>query len=93
MDQRLSLCALELAYGRDTASSGPLYESMRIEGGAVRLRFLHAEGGLSSIGGGKLTGFAIAGADNPVFSLTNGAGLPALRQGNTSVSAPIVSLR
>ncbi|MDB5105870.1 MAG: Sialic acid-specific 9-O-acetylesterase [Fibrobacteres bacterium] len=110
--KRLSLCALGLAYGRaDVTYSGPLYESMKVEGGVIRLRFRFAESGLMAQGGGKLAGFSIAGADrkwvwadavargdtvivssaqvpapvevryawadNPVFNLQNGAGLPA----------------
>jgi sialate O-acetylesterase len=109
---RLSLCALAAAYGRSgIAYSGPMYSSMEIEGNRVRLHFRFAEGGLASLNGGKLEGFAIAGADgrfvwadaiasgdtivvsspqvaspvevryawadNPVFGLRNGAGLPA----------------
>lgn len=62
--QRLSLVARHVAYGENIASSGPLYQSHKIEGGAIRLTFAHVDGGLKVRGGDKLTGFAIAGADH-----------------------------
>lgn len=62
--QRLSLVARRVAYGENIASSGPLYQSHKIEDGAIRLTFAHADGGLKARDGGKLTGFAIAGADH-----------------------------
>ena len=61
--KRLALSALAVAYGRDVAYSGPVYTSMRIEGGSIRLSFSHVLGGLVARGGGKLTGFTLAGAD------------------------------
>ncbi len=62
--KRLALPALALLYGQSNLVwSGPLYKSMRIQGNTVRLGFGYAEG-LMAKGGGKLTGFAIAGADN-----------------------------
>lgn len=61
---RLSRAALATVYGRsEVAHSGPLFESMRIEGKTVRLRFRYAEGGLLAAGGGKPEGFTLAGAD------------------------------
>lgn len=62
--ERLSLVARRVAYGENIVSSGPLCQSHKIEGGAIRLTFAHADGGLKARGGGKLTGFAIAGADH-----------------------------
>lgn len=62
--ERLSLVARRVAYGENIASSGPLYQSYKIEGGAIRLTFAHADGGLKACDGGKLMGFAIAGADH-----------------------------
>ena len=38
-------------------------DSMKVEGDKIRLSFKHLGGGLVAEGGGKLTGFAIAGAD------------------------------
>lgn len=42
--------------------SGPWYRSVAVEKGALRLSFEHAEG-MRAAEGGKITGFAIAGAD------------------------------
>ncbi len=61
--RRLALAALALAYGGKKEYSGPTYRDMIIEGNRVRLRFDHVGGGLVAKGGGKLTGFAVAGAD------------------------------
>lgn len=60
--KRLALVALEKTYGRTIESSGPRYDSMKIEGAAIRVRFTHAQG--LSAKGGPLQRFAIAGADN-----------------------------
>jgi sialate O-acetylesterase len=60
---RLALAARAEVYGEAIESSGPLYASMTVEGGALRLRFRHAGGGLVAQRGGPLRGFAVAGAD------------------------------
>ncbi len=44
--QRLALIALANTYGRDIEYSGPVYQSMAIEGNKVRIRFTHLGGGL-----------------------------------------------
>jgi sialate O-acetylesterase len=44
---RLALAAEGIAYGRDVVYSGPLYESMAVEGSRIRLRFRYADGGLA----------------------------------------------
>jgi len=60
---RLALPALANVHGfKDLVFSGPLYHSSRVEGGAIRIQFSHVGGGLVTRGG-KLQGFAIAGAD------------------------------
>jgi sialate O-acetylesterase len=60
--RRLALAARALVYGESIPYSGPIYASMSVEGGAVRLRFKHTEGGLTAAGGTPI-GFAVAGAD------------------------------
>lgn len=60
--RRLALIALAKVYGRDVVHSGPLYQGMEIEDGAIRLYFDHIGGGLVARGG-ELKGFAIAGDD------------------------------
>ncbi len=62
--RRLALAALEIAYGKKGASSGPVYRAMKEDGGAIRLSFDHADGGLVlKPGEGGVSGFAIAGED------------------------------
>ena len=58
--KRLGLAARATVYGEKVEFSGPIYDSMKVEGDVVRLRFTHAQGGLS-VKGDKLAGFAIAG--------------------------------
>jgi sialate O-acetylesterase len=61
--QRLALWAQGTVYKRPIEYSGPLYESMRIEGSEVRVRFAHVGSGLEARNGAVVHGFAIAGAD------------------------------
>ena len=60
--KRLSLAALKLAYGRDLVHSGPLYKTMTVDGGKVRLTFTHTGKGLVARGG-EIKGFTVAGTD------------------------------
>ena len=59
---RLARIALANVYGRKIEYSGPMYESMKIEGNSIRLKFSHLGGGLVARGG-PLKWFVIAGAD------------------------------
>jgi sialate O-acetylesterase len=59
---RLALSARAVAYGEKIVHSGPVYQSMKIEGDKVSLSFKHSGGGLEARGG-ELKGFIIAGAD------------------------------
>ena len=61
--KRLALAARALVYGEKIVYSGPIYDSMTVEGSRVRLRFKHVGGGLVAKGQGKLAGFAVAGPD------------------------------
>jgi sialate O-acetylesterase len=58
--KRLSLAARAIAYGEKIEYSGPIYDSMSVEGNSIRVRFKHVDGGLKAKGE-KLTAFAIAG--------------------------------
>jgi len=60
---RLALAARAIAYGQDITYSGPVYQSMKVEDGKIRLTFDHVGDGLVAKGGGALKGFAIAGKD------------------------------
>jgi len=61
--QRLALWAEGTTYKQPMEYSGPLYESMRIDGSEVRVRFTHVGSGLQAPSGTELHGFAIAGVD------------------------------
>jgi sialate O-acetylesterase len=62
--RRLALWALAKTYGREgLVYSGPLYKSMSVENGKIRIRFDHVGGGLASRDGQPLNWFEVAGAD------------------------------
>jgi len=62
--KRLALAAQKLAYGdENVVYSGPIYQSMKIEGNKIILTFTNIGGGLLAKGDGQLRYFAIAGAD------------------------------
>ncbi len=62
--ERLALAAEKLAYGdANVVSSGPIYQSAKVEGNNITLNFSSVGGGLIAKGGGELNQFAIAGAD------------------------------
>ncbi len=61
---RLALVAEATVYGQKLEYSGPVYKSMAVEGGAVRVSFAHLGGGLTAKGGGPLAGFTVADADD-----------------------------
>jgi len=62
--KRLANWALARTYGnKSVAYLSPLYESMRVDGNAIRVRFSNAAGGLASRNGKPLSWFTIAGAD------------------------------
>ncbi len=61
--RRLALWALGTVYGEHVCYSGPLYESMTVEGSSARILFSHAGSGLAARDAGGLRGFAVAGVD------------------------------
>lgn len=63
LSRRAVLWALGDVYGRDVSYRAPQYESMQVQGGAIRVSFQHTAGGLTAQDGGKVKGFAIAGSD------------------------------
>ncbi len=60
--KRLALNALANTYRMKVAYSGPVFDSMKIKGDAIRLSFDHTNDGLVAKGD-SLKGFSIAGAD------------------------------
>lgn len=62
--KRLALWALAKTYGKqDLVYSGPLFDSMTVEGSKIRLKFKHVGGGLVARDAKDLTWFSIAGED------------------------------
>jgi len=82
--QRLALWALGTTYHEDLIYSGPLYESMQIEGGRIKIRFTHIGLGLEAHGA-TVRGFAIAGTDR-VFHWADAS----IEDGTVVVSSPEV---
>ena len=63
--KRLALAAEKVAYRDEyVVSSGPLYQSLKIDENKIRLTFTNTGGGLVAQGNGELNHFAIAGADS-----------------------------
>jgi sialate O-acetylesterase len=61
---RLGLAARKIAYGEDLVYSGPIFQSMQLEGDKIIISFSSTGSGLSSKDKyGYLRGFAIAGSD------------------------------
>ena len=65
---RLARIALEKVYGCQIESSGPVYESMKIEGNRIRIKFSHAAGLVAK--DGQLKWFTIAGSDGKFSTAT-----------------------
>jgi len=62
--ERLFLAAEKVAYDdKDVIYSGPIYQSMKIEGNKIILTFTNIGSGLEAKGDGELKSFSIAGAD------------------------------
>jgi sialate O-acetylesterase len=68
---RLALAARALAYGESIEYSGPLFQSMKIEGNRAILTFGHTGNGMVAKEG-EIKGFIIAGADGKFVSAKAG---------------------
>lgn len=66
---RLALAALRVAYHQDIVFSGPVYQSVTIEGDKIRLAFSNTGSGLM-VKGQELKGFKIAGKDGVFYPAT-----------------------
>ncbi len=62
--RRLALWALAKDYGKkDLVHSGPIYQSMKIEGSKIRLTFDSVGSGLKTLDGNEASHLTVAGAD------------------------------
>jgi sialate O-acetylesterase len=62
LGERLTRIALANAYGQKIEYSGPIYDSMKVEGSTIRVKFTHVGAGLIARSG-PLKWFQIAGDD------------------------------
>lgn len=60
--ERLAFSVLNRTYGHKVTPNGPRYQSMKIDGDAIVLRFADANG-MHAANGTRLIGFEVAGAD------------------------------
>jgi sialate O-acetylesterase len=60
--RRLARLALKRDYGKNIVDSGPVFDTMLVEGSTIRLKFKNAQGGL--VAKQPLNGFAVAGDDH-----------------------------
>jgi sialate O-acetylesterase len=60
---RLALAARKVAYDEDIVYSGPIYESMKVDGDSIIIAFKHSGSGLYAKGDAPLKEFSIAGVD------------------------------
>ena len=61
--ERLALAAMKTAYGAKLVSSGPLYQSAKVDGNKIVVSFTNVGSALITNDGEALSEFAIAGAD------------------------------
>ena len=84
---RLARIALANTYGRKVEFSGPVYESMKIEGDKIRVNFSHADGLVAR--DGALKWFAIAGADGKFVAAAARIDGSTVVVGSPEISAPV----
>jgi len=68
--RRMALWALARVYERQLVYSGPMYESMTVEGDRIRIRFTHTGSGLITEDGKPPSHFTIAGAEGKFHPAT-----------------------
>jgi sialate O-acetylesterase len=88
LGDRLTRIALANTYGRKIEYYGPMYESMKVEGGAIRLTFTHLGGGLVAKGD-TLKGFQVAGADQKFVDAAAKIDGDTLVVSSAQVAAPV----
>jgi sialate O-acetylesterase len=84
LGDRLTKIALANAYGRKVEFSGPMYASMKVEGGAIRVKFTHAQGLKAAPTPNELVGLYPA---KPVAPVSHPAATP---DGPRTPAAPVL---
>ncbi len=69
LGERLTTLALAKAYGQNVEFSGPVFDSLKIDGDKAVVKFTHADG-LMAKGGGSLKWFQVAGQDQKFHDAT-----------------------
>jgi len=85
---RLTRIALANTYGRKIEFSGPVFDALKVEGGAARITFAHLGGGLVAKGG-DLKGFFVAGADQKFVEATAKIDGASVVVSSPTVAAPV----
>ena len=65
--RRLALIAKANVYNENVEYSGPIYDSYKIEGNKIRIKFKHSDKGLKTSDNKHVKGFQIAGNDHKFF--------------------------
>ncbi|HYK45665.1 MAG TPA: sialate O-acetylesterase [Parafilimonas sp.] len=86
--KRLAAIALHNVYDKDVVYSGPMYESMKIDGNKVKIYFKNIGGGLMAKNG-DLKGFEVAGADKKFYAATTTIDGDHVVVSNENVTAPV----
>jgi sialate O-acetylesterase len=86
---RLCRIALAKTYGKTLEYSGPQFATMTSLGGALRLTFSHATGGLSDHGA-PLKTFEVAGADGKFFPATANIDGSTVYVSSPDVAVPVI---
>jgi sialate O-acetylesterase len=69
LGERLTKLALAKAYGQNVEFSGPVFDSLKIDGNKAIVKFTHADG-LTAKGGDSLKWFQVAGDDQKFHDAT-----------------------
>ncbi len=85
--ERLARWALANDYGMKTVTSGPLYNSMSIDGSKIIISFTHVDGGLV-LKPAATNGFEIAGSDHVFYSATVKIGAESVEVSSAKVKNP-----
>jgi sialate O-acetylesterase len=86
--KRLAAIALHNVYKKNIVYSGPMYQSMKVEGNKIIIRFTNTGSGLISKNG-ELNGFEIAGADEQFYPANAGIDGDRIVVESKTVSNPV----
>jgi sialate O-acetylesterase len=88
LGDRFARIARARDYGEKIEYSGPVYESMQVQGNSIRVKFSHVDGGLKAKGG-DLKWFQVAGADQKFVDATAKIDGDSVVVSSPEVAAPV----